>query len=221
MQRSTAVLLVAGGTGLLVTLGLLVRAVHSETAPSDAAASSHPSAAIASRGQAEGTAAPAWAPAARHMRDEADDSSPSAPAGGPSLDEHAPPPAAGASTHHLEFGGKQLRTQTAAVEPLVVKCIDDAVAAGQSPTGEATLTYIVTQKGDKVSVEDTGVDEDKTTLPAGTLLDCLRETSRSMKFDGLPHQGEEGIVGIVVTRAVTVDHGKLVGNKHVTFSYLR
>jgi hypothetical protein len=68
-----------------------------------------------------------------------------------------------------------------------------------------------------VFVEDTGVDEDKTTLPGGDLLDCLRETSRSMKFEGLPREAD----GIVVTRAVTVDHGKLVGNKHVTFSYLR
>jgi len=215
MQRSTAVLLAAGGAGLFVILGVLVRAVHSESSASGATASSHPSAPIASRGDSEG-ATPAWrAPAARHVhRDEADDST-SAPAA-PSLDEHAPP-ATRANTEHLEFGGAQLRAQTAAVEPLLVKCVDDAVATGQAPTGKAMLTYIVVRKGDKTYVEDTGIDEDKTTLPAGQLLDCLRETARSMKFEGLPREAQ----GIVATRAVTVDHGKLVGNKHVTFSYLR
>jgi hypothetical protein len=220
MQRSTAVLLVAGGTALFVTLGVLVRAVHSESSASDASTSSHPSAPIASRtdpsAEPSRSTTPPWrGSVVRHIhRDEADDSSSASAA--PSLDEHAPP-ATRANTKNLEFGGKQLRAQTAAVEPLVVKCIADAVAAGQSPTGKATLTYIVTQRGDKVFVEDTGVDEDKTTLPSGELLDCLRETSRSMKFEGLPREAD----GIVVTRAVTVDHGKLVGNKHVTFSYLR
>lgn len=216
MRRSTAALLVAGGTGLFVTLGVLVRAVHSEAAAVDVSSPRHPSAPVASRAEDRpNAAAPSWsAPAGRQvLRDQADDSTDPSPA--PSL-EHGEPGTM-ANRQHLEFGGKQLRDQTAAVEPLIRACIDTAVAAGRSPTGKATLTYIVTKHGDKVGVEDTGIDDDTTTLPAGPLLDCLRDTSRGMKFEGLPREAQ----AIVATRRVTVDHGKLVENEHVTFSYLR
>lgn len=128
-----------------------------------------------------------------------------------------PPPASRANTKNLHFGGTQLRAQTAAVEPLVVKCVEADVAAGHSPTGKAMLTYIVAQHGDKVTVEQTGVDEDKTTLQGPELLECLHSTSLAMKFEGLPREAE----ALVVSRSVTLDHGKLTENKHVGFSYLR
>jgi hypothetical protein len=45
----------------------------------------------------------------------------------------------------------------------------------------------------------------------------MRETARAMKFEGLPREAE----GLVVTRSVTLEAGKLVDYKHVGFSYLR
>src|SRR6476660_2590546 len=73
-------------------------------------------------------------------------------------------------TQNLQFGGTQLRAQTAAVEPLVVKCLQAEVEAGRSPSGTAMLTYIVAKHGDKFVVEDTGFDEDKTTMKNEALL---------------------------------------------------
>jgi hypothetical protein len=138
--------------------------------------------------------------------------------GAPSVpSDPSPPPATRANTKNLHFGGTQLRAQTAAVEPLVKKCVEADVAAGHSPTGKATLTYIVAQRDDRVAVEETGVDEEKTTLQGPELLECLHNTSRSMKFEGLPREAE----ALIVTRSVTLERGKLTENRHVGFSYLR
>ena len=137
------------------------------------------------------------------------------PAPGP-VDDH-PPPASRENTKNLHFGGAQLRAQAAAVEPLVKKCVEAAKTAGGSPTGKAMLTYVVAQRGDKVQVEDTGIDEDKTTLQGDQLLECLRETARAMKFEGLPREAE----ALVVTRTITLEHGAITEYKHVGFSYLR
>lgn len=143
------------------------------------------------------------------------DSTASAPPA-PSL-SNDPPPASRENTKNLHFGGTQLRAQNAAVQPLVEKCLSDAAEKGIAPSGKATLTYIVAKHGDKIAVEDTGIDDAKTTLQAPELLDCMRETARAMKFEGLPREAE----GLVVTRSVTLEAGKLVDYKHVGFSYLR
>jgi hypothetical protein len=154
-----------------------------------------------------------WRPPAR-TNSAVTDSPSDTPA--PVLDDH-PPPATRANTKNLHWGTAQLNAQNIAVQPLVEKCIADAAEKGVKPSGTATLTYIVIAKGDKVTVEDTGFDDSKTTLQAPELVDCMRETARSMKFEGLPREAE----GLVVTRTVTLDAGKLVDYKHVSFSYLR
>ena len=79
------------------------------------------------------------------------------------------------------------------------------------------MTYVVAQRGDKVQVEDTAIDDDKTTLQGDQLLECLRETARGMKFEGLPREAE----ALVVSRTITLDHGAITEYKHVGFSYLR
>jgi hypothetical protein len=134
----------------------------------------------------------------------------------PTLD-YQPPPATRENTKNLQWGAAQLRAQNTAVQPLVEKCIADAAEKGIKPSGIATLTYIVVDKGGKVAVEDTGFDDSNTTLQAPELVDCMRETARAMKFEGLPREAE----GLVVTRSVTLEAGKLVDYKHVGFSYLR
>lgn len=216
MSRSSTLLLALAGTGVLATIGLLAHAVQSDPEPQASSTSTHSeSSPIASRTETpsrSGTAAQAIRRAQQHAASTTSDSDTPAP----SLVENAPP-ATRANTKNLQFGGTQLRAQTAAVRPLVEKCIADAAAKGISPSGTATLTYIVTQKGDKVIVEDTGIDESKTSLQAPELVDCMRETARAMKFEGLPREAE----GIVATRSVTLESGKLVDYKHVTFSYLR
>jgi len=117
----------------------------------------------------------------------------------------------------LEYGAKQLHAQTAAVEPLVRECVDKAVIAGQHPSGTAMLTYIVAQRADKFVIETTGVDNEKTTLQQEGLLDCLHQTAKAMKFEGLPKGAHE----IYAARTVTIEDGKITEYKHVTFSYLR
>src|SRR5690606_39188820 len=118
---------------------------------------------------------------------------------------------------NLHFGGKQLRAQHAAVEPLVRKCVDSAVAAGLSPTGTAVLTYNVAKHGDKYGSEDTSYDSEKPTLKNAALIECLHQAAKAMKFVGLPRRSK----ALVVTRRVTLEKGAIGEYKHVTFSYLR
>lgn len=199
-------------------LAVLVRAVHSD--PADARPTieaKRESSSAAASTPALMQQRPAMWRAAGVKATATNDDSDESPSSAPSLaDDHAPPATRG-NTTHLEFGGTQLRAQAEAVRPLVDKCIDEAKAKGPLPSGTAVLTYIVAKHGDKFEVEDTGFDEDKTTLEHGELLDCLHHTALGMHFEGLPREAS----GLVVTRRVTLDFGKLGEYKHVGFSYLR
>ncbi|HTL33888.1 MAG TPA: hypothetical protein VL326_12220 [Kofleriaceae bacterium] len=226
MQRSRgALLVVAGAIGLFAILGVLVRAVHSEVPE---AAGTHESAASQPGASQSGTpSSPSGAIAARdpspqrksiwktpmmHVSQGDSDSAPSAPV----VDENAPPATRG-NTKNLQFGGTQLREQTNKVSHWVQMCVSDAKKKGLAPSGTAILTYVVAKHGDKYEVEDTGIDEDKTTLEGTELLDCLRTTAFAMHFEGLPREAS----GIIATRSVTLKDGVLTEYKHVGFSYLR
>lgn len=218
MARSSTLLLALGATGLLATAGFLVKAVHSGTDPevtSTAPTTTPSSSTTASRANASAptvTRTPMWRP---QPRAQTTTDSPATEA--PVLANDDAPPASRENTKNLHFGGTQLRAQNVAVKPLVEKCVQEAAEKGVTPTGEATLTYIVVRQGEKVVVEDTGIDDSKTTLQAPALLDCMRETARKMTFEGLPREAE----GLVVTRSVTLEAGKIVDYEHVGFSYLR
>lgn len=136
------------------------------------------------------------------------------PAASEPASEPSPPKDDG---QNLQFGSKQLHAQTRAVEPLVRECVDNAVATGVMPTGTAILTYIVARHGDHLEIEDTGIDAEKTTLQPESLLTCLHQTAKAMKFEGLPRDAQE----IYAARRVTLENGKITEYKHVTFSYLR
>jgi hypothetical protein len=224
MQRSSAVLLVAGAAGLLVLLGVLVRAVHSEAPEATPTVSSEPSSSpqtasphasasgpVASRTpDASGRRPSIWrAPGIRI--DRGGDSAPVADT------QESAPPATEDNKQNLHFGGTQLREQTKAVGVKVQRCVDDANKKGLSPTGEAMLTYVVAKHGDKYEVETTGIDDEKTTLQNTELLDCLRTTALAMHFEGLPREA----TSIVASRVVKLEAGKVVEYKHVSFSYLR
>ena len=137
------------------------------------------------------------------------------PAPAPAAPDTAPPPRD--NNQGLEFGGKQLHAQTKAVEPLVRECVEKAAITGARPTGTAMLTYIVAKRGDKFEIEDTGIDNEKTTIENEGLLECLHQTAKGMKFEGLPRGAQE----IYAARRVTLENGKVTEYKHVTFSYLR
>ena len=204
-------------------LGVLVRAVHSEgpeatpTVSTDRSASTpqstlpqtSASGPIASRTPDASGRRPSILKTPGIRIERTDESTPAAEV----TDDNAPPATRG-NTKNLHFGGTQLRTQAEAVRPLVEKCVAEK-AHGAS--GATTLTYVVAKQGDKVVVEDTGFDEDKTSLQSAELVDCLRETARKMTFEGLPREAN----GLVVTRSVKIEQGKLVEYKHVGFSYLR
>jgi hypothetical protein len=225
VKRSSTVLLVAGAAGLFVTLGVLVHAVHSE-APETEPTVSHSTASqpnapasvstssngpIASRDPVVKSKSIWKTPMFTAGR--VDDST---TASAPIEDENAPPGTSG-NKKNLEFGGTQLRAQTKAVGHWVQKCVDEAKKKGATLNGTAMLTYVVAKHGDKYEVEDSGIDEDKTTLQNTELLDCMRTTAFAMHFEGLPREA----TGIVASRSVTLKDGVMVEYKHVSFSYLR
>jgi hypothetical protein len=226
MQRRGAAVLVAGGIGLFVILGVLVRAVHSEapdTQPSvtrgTPGSTGTPSASGTASGGPIATRDPSpqhksfWKMPMLHAQADGAESAPSAPE---VADDNAPPATRG-NTKNLEFGGTQLRAQTKAVGMWMQRCTDDARKKGLTPSGTAVLTYVVAKHGDKYEVEDTGIDEEKTSLESGELLDCMRTTAFAMHFEGLPREAS----GIVATRSVTLKNGVITEYKHVGFSYLR
>jgi hypothetical protein len=210
----------AGGIALLAALFVMWRSIHSGSS------TDHGATHTADPATPNGPAPAPGSPAARASKQRANVPGvplprprPGEPDEAPSVsasEEHAPPTSMLNKTH-LEYGGTQLRTQAKAVEPLVRDCVDKANATGAKPTGSAMLTYVVAKHGDKYEVEDTSFDADQTTLQQESLVTCLSETAKAMKFVGLPREAE----ALVVTRSVKVENGALTEYKHVGFSYLR
>lgn len=227
MSRPSVWLIVAGATVLLLALVLLWKSTRSGAVEMHATGSARATAPTGGTATPTGPTPAPTGPATRVGRRPAR----TAPAGIPSPSsprpsESAPampessddaPPATRGNTKNLHFGGPQLRAQAAAVEPLVRACVEKAMVAGAHPTGTALLTYVVAQRGDKVEVEDTGFDSEKTTLKQDALVECLHQTAKGMKFEGLPREAE----GLYVTRSITLENGAISEYKHVGFSYLR
>ena len=143
---------------------------------------------------------------------------PTAPAptvAGPPVDAHPTNPEEFSTWDetNLQYGAEQLHALTAAVEPLVRECVDRA--ASKRLTGTAVLTYMVVKHGDKVTVDETGINAEKTTLADDALLTCLHQTAKAMKFEGLPRNANV----IYAARSVSLENGKLTEYRHATFSY--
>jgi len=219
MQRLAIPLVIAGSAALLVVLFLLVRSLDRDAA--EPSPSSTGSAAPTATAVAPTPAAPR-APAGRATlppiaRRPAPESAPTpARDDRPQLAPERPPPGT-LTDENLEYGTPQLGEQIAAVEPLVADCVKRTAAAGHRLTGRAELTFIVAKQGDKILVEDTGLDPEQTTIDSAPLLECLHETSRAMKFKGLPRNAD----ALIVTRRVDIADGALVNNAYVKFSYIR
>lgn len=223
MPRSSIVLMSAGGAALLGALVVLWQSTQSDAEVAEPTTARAPSSAHEA---APVPSPPPSAPAARTgkigsgsvympVRPSRNTAGP-APTLAPEPEVAAPDDPM-SNTDNLHYGGTQLRAQHAAVEPLVRDCIAKAVAAGDKPTGTAILTYVVAKHGDKYEIEDTSYDSDGTTLESPSLLECLHQTAKAMKFVGLPRRSH----ALVVTRRVKVEAGVLTEYKHVTFSYLR
>jgi hypothetical protein len=210
--------MVAGTAAVLVALIVLWQSIRSDTTP--AAVPPQPQDHAA---QPAAPTAPTTSPTAARTPPRAPASSvstgprpvPTMPAPAPAAADTPPPPRD--NNQGLEFGGKQLHAQTKAVEPLVRECVEKAAISGLRPSGSAMLTYIVAKRGDKFQIEDTGIDNEKTTLDNEGLLECLHQTAKGMKFEGLPRGAQE----IYAARRVTIENGKITEYRHVTFSYLR
>ncbi len=222
MPRLSSILVFAGAAGLLAGLVVLWRAIDTGPAAPSMVEHARPHAparpvAVAEHVPVATRARPAPPPAIVRALGALAHPPAARPAGpaAPSL-----PPAdarRGWTDHHLEYGGTQLRAQTAAVEPLVRDCLARAAASGEVVTGQAVVLFVVADHHGKFVIESTDSDSDQTTLTDAQLVTCLRETARGMKFMGLPRDAE----GLIVTRKIVVDHGKLTQNKQTTFSYLR
>ena len=109
-----------------------------------------------------------------------------------------------------------LRQQVAAVAPEVAECAKQA--AGSGADGTAVLTYMVTpdNKKQQVTIEQTGVEYDGTTITDQPLLDCLKDTSKAMTF-----KYERDRDGVFAFRRVKLAAGKVVENAFVNFHYVR
>jgi hypothetical protein len=221
MTRKSGLLMGAGSAAVIVALVALWTAIHDDPAAAQPTEHGHaepgaPTAPEASHAPGATAARPAQMPAssvtsAPALRAE----DVSAANRTPAADE--PPVHPLDNNEGLEFGARQLYAQTAAVEPLVRECVDKAAAGGIKPTGTAMLTYIVAYHGDKLEIEDVGVDNEKTTLQQDSLIDCMAQTAKEMKFAGLPRRAK----AIYVSRQVSLEAGKISEYKHVSFSYLK
>jgi hypothetical protein len=120
-----------------------------------------------------------------------------------------------AEKHPPIANNRLLRAQILAVAPQVEAC---GKAAGDKANGTAVLTYMVTPEKQKqdVIIEQTGVDDDGTTITDQPLLDCLKDTAKDMKFKYVPDAD-----GVFAFRRVKFDAGKLVENAYVKFHYMR
>jgi hypothetical protein len=115
-----------------------------------------------------------------------------------------------------QWGLPHMRERVTAIEPKVNECLTQAQSRGDKPTGDATLTFVASKKGDKIVIEDTNYDHDGTSLKNESLVECLQGTSNAITFDGLPRNAN----AVFVTRTVKVENGALVENKLVKFSYI-
>ena len=214
MKRRSSALLIAAAVLLIAGLVVVKRSLGevdappAESAPASRTSSAAPAASEPAAVVAPATPATAVAPSGPSPTSHSTAVSPSSPSLPAVVAEYVPqkklPPIASKQT---------LREQELAVTPKLAEC---AAHAGAKITGSATLTFILAHEGDKAVVETTGVDYDATTITDEPLLECLRETAREMTFQPVPDSS-----AIYVTRNVELDHGKLVGNKFVNFSYSR
>lgn len=124
-------------------------------------------------------------------------------------------PVTPAEKHPPIANNRLLRAQIVAVRPQVEAC---GKAAGDKANGTAVLTYMVTpdKKKQDVVIEQTGVDDDGTTITDQPLLDCLKDTAKDMKFTYVPDTD-----GVFAFRRVKFDNGSLVENAYVKFHYMR
>ncbi len=220
MRRFAVPLVIVASTAVLAGLVVLWRSISADSAPVTAAPRPNEA--------PEGAPAPAptTGPAATRAPDrpalaQRAPQPGTGPAGGPTAPSlgggDGAAPGTKENTKNLEWGITQMRAQVAANEPKVVECLAQAASTGDRPTGDATLTFIAARRGDKIVIEDTGVDRDGTTIASEPLLECLHATSKSMTFAGLPREAE----AVFVTRTVKVEAGGLVESKVVKFSYIR
>jgi len=124
------------------------------------------------------------------------------------------PPGSPANTKNLQFGMPQLREKIATNTPQLAACIS---TAGSRPSGNATVTFIVAQRGSKYIVEQTDIDPEATSLADAPLLDCFAKATSAMVFDGLPREAP----AILVTRTIALENGAITEDKPLRFSYLR
>jgi hypothetical protein len=217
MRRYAVPIVIVGSMALLGALLLLWKAIATD-APA-------PEVSVGPRSPEPGAAAPAGTapprgPTARaplplvpRRGGESAAPAPHDPASPPpTLAQDDGPPGTMLNTKNLHFGVPQMRALIDATGPQVRECLRAAGGA----SGEATLTFIVAKRGERYVVEDTGVDDDATTLQGEGLLECLHATSRALVFQGLPREA----TAVIVTRRVSADKGNLVDNEMLKFSYI-
>lgn len=210
-----ALAVAGGGAVLLVVAVLMLRALGDD--PAEATATPH-----AKSETAAPTAAPAPEPSPNRdgkivlpplAAAKADPWSQPAQPPGPSSGESEPALEVSYWKREPLANKTTLRQQTAAVEPMLVDCINQH---GRGVTGKTVLTFIVVPVKDKAVLDTTGWEPDNTTIENEKLLDCMKDTAKSMSF--VPQKDS---VSIYVTRQIEIENGKLVTNRFIDFHRVR
>lgn len=213
-------MMIIGGVAVLGALLFLFHAISSESPAATVTATPGERPAAPTAAPSAPTTPSFGTPAARPtpLKPRVESSGERGGGGGsppPALSEEDAPPATRLNTKNMNWGAPQIRELIAANEPHVKECI--RTSGGGRESGEAVTTYIVAQRGDKVVIEETSADSDKTTLKNEALVECLHKTAMHMKFVGLPRQAD----AIIVTRSITLADGALADDKMVKFNYIR
>jgi hypothetical protein len=215
MRGRTAALAIAG---VLVLAGMIAMrcslgSTDEPAAPAPTPVGAAPANAPVAPNALPSAPAPAALPAAPQPTGPAVTASPSAPQLPDVVQSFVP-----AEKHPPIANKGLLRAQVAAVEPQVAECGKQAAGSGVRANGTAVLTYMVTpdHKKREVVIEQTGVEYDDTTIDNQPLLDCLKDTSKEMKFTYAPNTD-----GVFALRRVKFTDGKLVENSFINFHYVR
>lgn len=109
---------------------------------------------------------------------------------------------------------QELRKEFHVTDAPMKACIE---RAGRNVSGNATLSFTIDAKNDKLFIETTGVQDEETLAAYPGMLDCMHQTVHAMKLDHykVPELGTP----IYIRRHVRVENGELAENTIFNFSY--
>jgi hypothetical protein len=109
---------------------------------------------------------------------------------------------------------KELQEQLPRTDGPLQACIE---RSKQRPTGNATLSFTVAAKNNKLVIETTGVQDEETLAGYPELLECMHQTANALVLDGYAVRALG--TPIYVRRHVRLEDGAVAENSIFNFSY--